>query len=74
MKNTEEWIKNMENRWEDYICDKSYRRQEESGQKAILGELTAENIQKGWKIWIIRVGTQTPRSLIKRNSLLDEWW
>lgn len=37
----------MENRWEDYICDKSYRRQEESRQKAILGELTAENIQKG---------------------------
>lgn len=69
----EEWIKNIENRWENYICDKSCKRQE-SGQKAILGELMTENIQKGWKIWIIRVGTQIPHSLIKRNPLLDEWW
>lgn len=32
-----------------YICDKSCKRQE-SGQKAILGELMAENIQRDEKI------------------------
>lgn len=28
MKNMREWIKNIEKRWENYICDESYRRRQ----------------------------------------------